>query len=80
MGWRGLLAVLDPGGVRFAHHDHVDIDLDPTPERLAAAMERFTCNRFEDAIRTISLPDFKQESTPGSRRAHSIFSPPTPVS
>jgi probable F420-dependent oxidoreductase len=39
----------DPGEVRFAHHDHVHIDLNPTPERLTVAMGRFTHNRFENA-------------------------------
>ena len=37
-----------PGSVRLAHHDHVHIDLDPTHERLAAVMQRFTHNRFQD--------------------------------
>lgn len=49
----------DPSAVTFAHHDHVHIDLDPTPERLAAAMSRFTHNRFEDssAIYLMGHPD-----------------------
>jgi probable F420-dependent oxidoreductase len=38
----------DPGSVRLAHHDHVHIDLEPTRERLAAVLHRFTHNRFED--------------------------------
>jgi probable F420-dependent oxidoreductase len=38
----------DPGTVRLAHHDHVHIDLDPTRERLAAVLHRFTHNRLED--------------------------------
>jgi probable F420-dependent oxidoreductase len=51
---RGLLAAemraagSAPGSVRLAHHDHVHIDLDPTRERLAAVMHRFTHNRFDD--------------------------------
>jgi probable F420-dependent oxidoreductase len=38
----------DPRAVRLAHHDHVHIDLEPTHERLAAVLHRFTHNRFED--------------------------------
>ena len=38
----------DPATLRLAHHDHVHIDLDPTPARLAAALHRFTHNRYED--------------------------------
>jgi len=49
----------DPSAVTYAHHDHVHIDLDPTPERLAAAMTRFTHNRFENssAIYLMGHPD-----------------------
>lgn len=49
----------DASAVRLAHHDHVHIDLDPTPERLAAVMARFTYNRFEDkrAIYLMGHPD-----------------------
>jgi alkanesulfonate monooxygenase SsuD/methylene tetrahydromethanopterin reductase-like flavin-dependent oxidoreductase (luciferase family) len=36
----------EPASITFAHHDHVHIDLDPTPERLAQAMARFTHNAF----------------------------------
>jgi len=39
----------DPATIRFAHHDHLHIDLDPTPERLAAVLQRFTYNRYEDS-------------------------------
>ncbi len=42
------LAGRDPGSVRLAHHDHVHIDLEPTHERLAGVLHRFTHNRFED--------------------------------
>jgi hypothetical protein len=38
----------DRSAVRFAHHDHVHIDLDPTRERLAAVLHRFTHNRFDE--------------------------------
>lgn len=38
----------DPATLRLAHHDHVHIDLDPTPTRLAAVLHRFTHNRYED--------------------------------
>ncbi|MGI9426732.1 MAG: LLM class flavin-dependent oxidoreductase [Hyphomicrobiaceae bacterium] len=62
---RGLLheelrnAGRDLSTVTFAHHDHVHIDLDPTSERLAAAMARFTHNRFQDsnAIYLMGHPD-----------------------
>jgi probable F420-dependent oxidoreductase len=49
----------EQGAVRLAHHDHVHIDLDPTPARLAAAMARFTHNRFEEsaAIYLMGHPD-----------------------
>ncbi len=49
----------DPSTVTFAHHDHVHIDLNPTPERLGAVMTRFTHNRFEDssAIYLMGHPD-----------------------
>ena len=38
----------DPRTLRFAHQDHVYIDLDPTPERLARTLARFSYNRYED--------------------------------
>jgi probable F420-dependent oxidoreductase len=38
----------EPGTVTFAHHDHVHIDLDPTRDRLAAVLHRFTHNKFEE--------------------------------
>jgi len=38
----------DPATVRFAHQDHLYIDMDPTPDRLRAALARFSFNRFED--------------------------------
>jgi alkanesulfonate monooxygenase len=37
----------DPDDIRFAHHDHVHIDLDPTPARLAEVLRRFTHNPYE---------------------------------
>jgi probable F420-dependent oxidoreductase len=52
--WRILeeearVAGRDPATIRFAHHDHLHIDLDPTPDRLARVLERFTENRYADA-------------------------------
>jgi len=38
----------DPRAIRFAHQDHVYIDRDPTPERLARALAKFSHNRYED--------------------------------
>jgi len=38
----------DPSSVRFAHHDHVHIDVEPTEERLTAVLNRFTHNRYEE--------------------------------
>jgi len=37
----------DVSTITLAHHDHVHIDLDPTPDRLAAVLHRFTHNRFD---------------------------------
>jgi alkanesulfonate monooxygenase SsuD/methylene tetrahydromethanopterin reductase-like flavin-dependent oxidoreductase (luciferase family) len=38
----------DPSTLRFAHQDHLHVDLDPKPERLRAVFERYTFNRYED--------------------------------
>lgn len=38
----------DPRSLRFAHQDHMHIDLEATPERLARALARFSHNRYED--------------------------------
>jgi alkanesulfonate monooxygenase len=39
----------DPRTLRFAHQDHVHIDLDATPERLGRVLSRFSHNRYEDS-------------------------------
>lgn len=39
----------DPAALRFAHQDHLHIDRDAKPERLARVLERFSYNRYEDA-------------------------------
>jgi alkanesulfonate monooxygenase len=52
---RGLLeaearaAGRDPATLTLAHHDHVHIDLDPTPARLREVLGRFSYNRLEDS-------------------------------
>ena len=38
----------DPRSLRFAHQDHMHIDLEATPERLAGVLARFSHNRYED--------------------------------
>jgi FMNH2-dependent dimethyl sulfone monooxygenase len=38
----------DPRSLRFAHQDHMHIDLEATPERLASVLARFSHNRYED--------------------------------
>ncbi|HTC23557.1 MAG TPA: LLM class flavin-dependent oxidoreductase [Gemmatimonadales bacterium] len=38
----------DPRSLRFAHQDHMHIDLEGTPERLAGVLARFSHNRYED--------------------------------
>ncbi len=38
----------DPRSLRFAHQDHMHIDLKATPERLAGILARFSHNRYED--------------------------------
>jgi alkanesulfonate monooxygenase len=49
----------DPRSLRFAHQDHLHIDLAATPERLARVLERFSFNRYEDtaAIYLMGRPD-----------------------
>ena len=49
----------DPAAIRLAHHDHVHIDLDPTPARLAEVLHRFTHNRYEatSPIYLVGHPD-----------------------
>ena len=39
----------DPRTLRFAHQDHLHIDLEATPGRLASVLARFSHNRYEDA-------------------------------
>ena len=38
----------DPRTLRFAHQDHLHIDPDARPERLAQVLARFSHNRYED--------------------------------
>lgn len=38
----------DPRSLRFAHQDHMHIDLEATPERLASVLARFSHNKYED--------------------------------
>jgi alkanesulfonate monooxygenase len=38
----------DPRTLRFAHQDHLYIDLEATPERLGRVLARFSHNRYED--------------------------------
>jgi hypothetical protein len=53
------LAGRNPGSVTIAHHDHLHIDLDPTRDRLAAVLHRFTHNQFEEmaSIYLMGRPD-----------------------
>ncbi|MGH7266752.1 MAG: LLM class flavin-dependent oxidoreductase [Candidatus Rokuibacteriota bacterium] len=39
----------DPRSLRFAHQDHLHIDPESTPERLARVLARFSHNRYEDS-------------------------------
>lgn len=39
----------DPAALTLAHHDHVYIDPDPSPDRFRAVLARFSHNRYEDA-------------------------------
>jgi alkanesulfonate monooxygenase SsuD/methylene tetrahydromethanopterin reductase-like flavin-dependent oxidoreductase (luciferase family) len=49
----------DPRTLRFAHQDHLHIDRDATPDRLARVLARFSHNRYEDsaAIYLMGRPD-----------------------
>lgn len=38
----------DPARMRFAHQDHLYIDLDATPDRLRAVLGRFSFNSYEE--------------------------------
>lgn len=38
----------EPSSLRFAHQDHLHIDRDATPGRLARVLERFSFNRYAD--------------------------------
>ena len=53
----------DPATIRFAHQDHLHIDLDPTPDRLRAALARFSWNRYDETA-AIYLMGHPEELVP----------------